>query len=701
MLLIAEIEDLSREIFGNIDSTSKIVFYIVALCSAIIFVRGIQQRCRLWSIGRDTGETINWTASLQRFFGRVLSQKTVRYGKRANKAGLFHALMFFGFVVLFIGTCLVAMEEYGNLFFGENQTNLFHKGTYYAIYEIVLDTFGLAFTFGCGWFLIRMVRKGGGDNVSYRSADWFLVASLLIISLSGFGIEGFRIIREEPSSPWVSFVGNSFACLFKRIGLNAATIDTSHFVLWWGHALLVFVVIAAVPYSRLMHVIAGVINLCLVREKPGKLKPVTIDELEETGKTGVEFITDFSRRQLMTLDACVACGRCTEVCPAFEAGKPLSPKDVVQEIRGHLNLVGPGYLRIAENQDLQPSESQSPKLHGDTISAETLWSCTTCYACHDVCPLDVSPVNIILDMRRFLIGEGELSGPPATALQKVQRSANPWGMPSIQRFEWSEGLDVPTVESNPDFEILYWVGCSASYDKRVQKVAQSVVKILKLANVNFATLGPGEKCTGDFARRMGDEFLFQELAQANIENLSRHRVRKIVTHCPHCLNSLSQDYPQFDGNFEVVHHSQFINTLVETGKLKIPSNIKSSGKLTYHDPCYLARVNGTTKEPRQLIQLATGASSISEMPRNQNHSSCCGAGGGRMWFDDTPDSRTGRSRVQEAIATSADTVAVACPFCLTMISDGVNALGDQARVMDIAELLAEALNDDRREFTED
>jgi Fe-S oxidoreductase len=303
---------------------------------------------------------------------------------------------------------------------------------------------------------------------------------------------------------------------------------------------------------------------------------------------------------------------------------------------------------------------------------------------------------MITDMRRFLVGEGALRGAPATSLQKTQRSGNPWGLPAEDRFDWAEGLKVSTVAENPDFEFLYWVGCAASYDRRIQRVARSVVTLLNAAGVSFAVLGAEERCSGESARRMGDEFLFQELAAANVETLNRHGVKRIVAHCPHCVNSLLQDYPQMDGRYEVIHHSQLLAQLIEEGRLEaMPEDDSTeSGKVTFHDPCYLARAVGVTEAPRQVLGEARCGGKpdqLVELSRNRQQTACCGAGGGRMWFDDTPSERSGAGRVEEIVASGADTVAVACPFCLIMISDGVASSNSDLKVLDISEILADRL----------
>jgi Fe-S oxidoreductase len=334
-------------------------------------------------------------------------------------------------------------------------------------------------------------------------------------------------------------------------------------------------------------------------------------------------------------------------------------------------------------------------IHGSPIAAETLWSCTTCTACADVCPLGISPMRMITDMRRHLIGEGALRGSPAQALQKTERAGNPWGMAASERLAWAKGLDVPVASEHNNFEVLYWVGCAAAYDVRIQNVARSFVRLLQAAKVNFAVLGTEERCTGESARRMGDELLFQQLAGQNVETFTRRKVQRIVAHCPHCVNSLRNDYPQAGGNYQVSHHSELLNDLIQQGRLpRVDANQGNSGITTYHDPCYLARAAGVTEAPRNVLAASADGSansSLVELPRNRRATSCCGAGGGRMWFDDTADKRVGQDRVQEIVETGAANVAVSCPFCLVMLNDGLAAKKSDVRVRDIAEVLADAV----------
>ena len=661
-------EELSREILGNIDQVSRVIFYVLSALSLAAFGYGVGQRFRRWNLRGLLGSVADWQAAGRRVWAHALLQRKVRKGRTG--AGAAHAALFGGFVILFIGTVLVGIEHYGAGLLGREATHpLFHKGVYYAAFELTLDLGGLALLAGCGWFVVRRWR--GNSSMEGGAADWVVVSTLIFLGLSGYVIEGARIVMEDTAMPWFSPVGWVVAAVLPQDPESLAGIRLGHKIVWWAHAVAALGFIAAVPYCRLLHMVAGTINIALRDYRLGAIKPLSMKQVEETGELGLGRVEQLTGGQLLALDACVSCGRCEDACPAHEAGKPLSPRDLIQAVR--VLTENPGGVA----------------LHGDTIGAETLWSCTTCGACVTQCPVEVAPLEFISDLRQHLIGEGGLKGAPAQALQKTQRVGNPWGLPPTERMAWADGLGVPTVSENPDFDVLYWVGCAASYDPRVRKVARSLAQLMQKAGVNFACLGPEERCTGDFARRMGDEFLFQELAANNVATLRRHAVKRIVTHCPHCLNSLRQDYPQFDGTFEVVHHSVMLADLVKTGRLRPVARLE--GAVTYHDPCYLARAQGIVDPPRQLLQQVAPAGEVVEMKRCGEGTACCGAGGGRMWFDDAVQERTGRGRIDEILATKAATVAVSCPFCMTMATDGIAARSADVEVKDLAELLNESV----------
>jgi Fe-S oxidoreductase/nitrate reductase gamma subunit len=681
---------LTREIFGNVSDSAKLWFWALSALSTGVLAWGVARRVRRWRIGKSDTKRLSWRACLVNLWQFVFLQRRVR-GHGA--AGAAHILLFGGFVVLSIGTGLIGIEHGLQKLLGHPPTEpVFHKGTYFAVYEFVMDLAGLGLLAGCGFFLYRRWKRP--PEVGHEWQDWLVLALFVIIGVTGYALEGLRIVREQTPLPGVSFVGVLFARAFESLRMTPAVASDWHIATWWFHAVLALTVIALFPYTRLLHGIAGTVRLAAGIERLGRLSPVSTEEVEQTGEIGVTRVEQFKRWQLIELDACVSCGRCEQQCPAFEAGKPLSPRSVVQDVRQHFEAVA----MLPPIRGAERNGSARRALVGEIILDETLWSCTTCSACVDVCPLGISPLGFITDMRRSLVADGKLRGSPAQTLQKTGRTGNPWGMPAQGRMTWADGLRVPNVQENPDYDVLYWVGCAAAYDRRLQKVARSVVKLMQAAGVNFSVLGNSEGCTGEAARRMGDELLFQQLAGKNIETFERLGVRRgakrIVSHCPHCVNSFRQDYSQLGADLDVTHHTEFLDELIRSSRLKVSANSSvraGATSVTYHDPCYLARVQNVTAAPRALLSKVAGENGIVEMPRHGRQTSCCGAGGGRMWFDDTADKRVGQSRVAEALNTGARTLAVSCPFCLTMTRDGIAARSGNMVVRDIAEILADAL----------
>jgi Fe-S oxidoreductase/nitrate reductase gamma subunit len=672
---------LGREIFGNVSRASQAVFYGLALVALAVLVAGVRRRAKLWRRGRAVGPGPDWRRVGANVYRLVLRQDRVRGRGLASTA---HALLFGGFAILFIGTILIAIEHTLAELLGREPGNpVFHKGVYYAAFEVVLDAAGLAFLSGCAYFLVRRLNPPRALGRDRRVT--VLLGLLLAIGATGYVVEGLRILHARTPLPGFSFVGYLTALPLGAVVRTTGASAAWHAAAWWLHAALCLGLVAVFPWSRLRHAVAGTVRLASGIEPLGVLSPVSLEQVEETGEIGVSAIEQFTRRQLVELDACVSCGRCDEQCPALEAGKPLSPRRVVQDL----------LIRLERGEDAGPDPPPAPSLVGGVIVEETLWSCTTCSACVDVCPLGISPLGFLLEMRRGAVAEGKLRGAPASALQKLGRSGNPWGLPARDRMAWADGLDVPTVAKVPDFEVLYWVGCAASYDRRLQRIARSVVALLRAAGVRFVVLGDRERCTGDAARRIGDELMFQQLAgenQATFESIGVSRgERRIISHCPHCVNSLRQDYAQLGASLKVVHHSEYLAELVRNGRLDVARSVVPAQSVTYHDPCYLARVAGVTEAPRRLIEQAAPGSLV-EMPRHGRQTSCCGAGGGRIWFDDPAGTRIGRQRMAEAEATGAGTLAVSCPFCLVMASDELAARGGSMEVRDIAEILAGSLS---------
>ena len=653
----------TREVFGNIVPWMRVVFYVMIYASLASLAWQVWGRVRLWRRGQPGGFERDWRLWLRRVAVYAVAQKRVH---RKSLGAVLHVLLASGFVVLAIGTTLLAIADQGPV--------NFHRGYYYLIYELTMDIFGVAFCVGC---VLAMWRRAFRRPASLGHAglrDWVLLGLLLALGITGFVVEALRLhYTEVPAiiARW-SIVGHAMQTALLG-GLDTATTRDLHLGFWWLHAILVAAFFVAIPVTRFLHVLTGPLNIAARPERAmGALAPARLEEVEQTGRMGVAGLADFTRQQLLSLDACMECGRCHAACPAWATGKPLSPMHLVVDLRNAMSRGG------------EPATA----LVGQSVTTETIWACTMCQACVEECPVLIGQVDLVSDLRRNLVGEGRFSGPAAQALRHLASRSNPYGRANGERMQWAEGLTVPTVEVNPGYDYLFWVGCAGAFDPRAQRVTRAMVRLLERAGVDFAVLGRHERCTGDTARRLGDEFLFQELARANIQTLDQHKATKIVTACPHCFNTLHQEYSQFGGHYQVQHHSQLLAELLAAGRLRgLPV---AQTTVTLHDPCYLARANGVVDEPRQVLRQA--ASDLREMGRHGRKTFCCGAGGGRMWSEEAPTQRVSRLRADEAAETGAARLATGCPFCLNMMTDaaGARETGKPMEVLDLAELLWEA-----------
>ncbi len=657
----------TREVFANVAPWMQAVFFLLITASLAYSGWVLSCRVRVWRQGGSGEWERNPRVWLERLGREVLAQRRVRAAAPARRSGVvLHLLLFSGFLVLAVGTTLLFIADKGPVHF--------HRGAYFLAYELVMDLFGLALLAGCSLALYRRLVARPA-SLGHQPADLALLALLLAIGITGFVLEGLRLASDgttEGVAQW-SVVGHLVRGAAGELGVSGAVARAAHLGAWWVHVLLITALFALWPHTRLLHAVTGTLHiLARPARAMGSLTTVSLDTVEKTGKFGLSVPADLNAVQRLSLDACMECGRCEDACPAHATGKPLSPKVLVQD------------LKRAVDRSL-------PSLHAPVIRAETLWACTTCQACVAACPVQIGHADLIVGLRRQLVGEGQLSGPPAQALRRLGSQGNPFGRPQRERLAWAEGLSVPTPAEEPDAEVLLWVGCAASFDPRAQKVARATVQLLQHAGVRFAVLGRAERCTGDPARRLGDDFTFQQLAGENALVLAEAvgARRRVVTPCPHCMNTLRHEYGEFGADLEVVHHSQFLAELVAAGRLPA-ANPEPGRTVTLHDPCYLARVNGETEATRRLLA-ATGAQ-LREMPRHGERTFCCGAGGGRMWFDEPPAQRVNRQRAAEAVATGAATLATGCPFCLNMMTDGVAGTpeGEALRVADVAELLLEA-----------
>ena len=681
-------EEVTREIFFNVAQPWSTYIFLAALLGLLTY--GILRHATLWAIGQPADGVLSELPQRLRNTMRLgFAQDKVR---RDRYAGVMHWAILSSIVMLVVVTAQVAIEA---------DTNLsFLHGGYYRFFSFYGDLFGLIGLLGVGMALWRRYF------VDYHRIRWderledhLVIAGLGLVLFSGFLLEGFRIAATElnefsefydPGLARWSFVSWGIAEFVRLFDLSEAHLLNVHTWVWWGHVSFAFSWLALIAFTKLDHLIFAPVNAFLLRtDSPGRLS--TIENIEEREVFGVGQIQDFTWKQLFELDACVRCGRCTEVCPASLAGQPLSPMHLIMDLKAHLADVGPDVQRVGhENGDVR---AVSPvAMVGDVIRDETLWACRTCGACVQECPVMIEHVPTIIDMRRYLVmDEARIPASAQQVLENLETRGHPWRGTTLERTTWMEGLgDVPIFDGSQEY--LYWVGCSGSLVERNLPVTQAVFRLLREAGASFGVLGQEETCNGDPARRLGNEYLYQILAQQLIETFKAKNVQRVITNCPHCFNTFKNEYPQFDGHFEVLHHTEFLSAALKDGSLTATHEV--AGDVTYHDSCYLGRLNDVYDAPREIIEFVPGAN-LTEMRRNKSKGLCCGAGGGNMWLEEIGERRVNHVRTEEAVATGAGSVISNCPFCIQMFEDGVPAIQPEEegriRPFDIAEILERAV----------
>ena len=642
---------------------------LLAVCGGL-FVRRVQFLVSLLRMARPTG--FQRDDDVPR---RVRNEALVVLGQKKLlqrlAPGLMHAFIFWGFTVLLptiVMAMIAAVDRRGTLPW------LGHQGWFALLVDVfvVLVLVGVA----AAVWIRKIVRPRRFEGSHLGEADLILgLIAAIVTTLLLWHATLIALGYNEYGAGW-SPVSNALSNLF---GSGTAT-EALERALVWTHVCLILGFLAYLPHSKHLHILTAAVNVYFARTRGrGRLEPLRFDVPDEEIRFGIGTARDVTWKQALDAMSCTECGRCQDVCPAWQTGKVLSPKLVVMGVRDRLFTDGPVAL-AGDGAELKP-------VIDNGVPEEMIWDCVTCGACVHECPVSIEQIDHILDLRRHrVMVDASFPAEAEPMLRDIERASNPWGKPQGERAAWADGLDVRVLQpGDPAPEVLYWVGCAPSFDERAKVSAQSTAKLLKAAGVDFAILGPRESCTGDPARRMGNEYVFQGFADQNVSTLNEAGVTKVVASCPHCFNTLANEYPDFGGRYEVVHHTELLAGLVREGRLAASGDGR---QITYHDSCYLSRHNDVKLEPRELV---AAVGQPVEMERRMERTFCCGAGGAHMWMEER-GKPINEERVREAAETGAGTLAVACPFCTIMLDDGVRSTGRALRVADVSTLLAESLD---------
>lgn len=662
------VDIVTRPGFWNIPLWAIIAIYILGIAACVVCAIGVKKSVDLWR----AGQPYPMEKERKKRWGFIVSDVIKQRKIRSKPLGSWlHFWISWGFAFLFLGTVTAVLDwDICKLLFGSQ----FLAGKTYYFYKFVLDIAGLACLVGLGMaFYRRFIKEGHQFEKSMRFV--LILGSLALIVITGFIVEALRLAADKPEYAAFSPVGNFLATYFYD-SMSVETLKSQHLWMWIFHGIISLIFVALIPATYFSHLYKSPTSIYWQRTKPrGRLDK--IEDIEEQESFGISKFGQFTWHDRLNFDACVECGRCTSVCPVNRAGGPLDPRAIILSLQKRMKE---GY------------EKTEAPLVGEVVSKESLFACTTCGACVEQCPSKIEIVNVIEGMRRSLgMEEGQFAEGVSKTLQNIQSVGNPWGLDPDSRWDWLKGLDVNFAKEGVHYDILYWVGCSACFDKRNQKIAKAMIKILKNSGLSFAVMQE-EMCNGEFARRVGEEYLFQLQTQTNIENLRKYHFTRILCACPHCFNTIKNDYPEFDqGQFNVISHVQFIAEQMAAGRLKADSEIRE--RVAMHDACYLARYNGVVKAPRFALGSIGGISVVNPKEYGCN-TTCCGAGGGQFWTDNDKSERLNVIRLKAIVNdTGASHVAVECPFCLSMFDSAKsqdNSLSE-INISDVAELISKNL----------
>ncbi len=682
-----------------------LIFTVLFIIANVVFARAVIYRLGLVFEGQkahfneDARGSLNLGFRIKSILENVLMQKK---NMQEPLRGMMHSFIFYGFLTYLLHTTnqMVAgvagywlADPYSFSLLGFSDTiSHAYEGLVQIMSFFVLT--GLAYFAGRRWIF----KAKGLDVHSPASAIVIgMIGTLMITTLLG---EGAKVISETYSIKTGGLregfpIAVAVSHIWSALGVDGKSADIAYKIMWWGHILTVFTFMLYVPTSKHAHLIFAPINYFFATDTPkGALSKLDLES--ETAIWGANQVQNFPFPNLLDGLSCIECGRCQVQCPANRTGKVLNPKAIIGDLK-HALLEKMPEVQAAKKAGKSAEEilALDTNVIGNYTSEEAIWGCTTCFACVQACPVGNNQVTAIVEMRRYLVlAESRFPAELQGAFSNMENNSNPWGVGAHTRADWAEGLGVKTMAEDANVDILYWVGCAGAFDERSKSTARSMVKIMQSAGINFGILGTEEGCSGDSARRGGNEYLYQSLAQTNVDTLNGYNVKKIVTACPHCYNTIKNEYPQFGGNFEVTHHSEFINNLVKEGKVDIKMSKEDLNKtFTYHDPCYLGRYNDNYENPRDVVKEVSGGK-LEEPSDHHTKSLCCGAGGAQMWMEEQNNDRVNIKRTNQLLETGADTIAVGCPFCMTMITDGVKNAEktDSVKVKDIAELVAERIS---------
>ena len=660
--------------------------------SVLFFLKNCYRLLKYLKIGKSEARN-------DRFSARLLNVIKIAFGQqkllREPLAGMMHFAIFWGFIILL----LAIIESMGEGLIPN--FNLSFLGPLYPILLAIQELMGIFVLISVLFALWRryVIRPKRLEVKGHSQFDATLILVLiLLIMLSMFGQNTMQILKSDIPVEG-RFISKQFAYMFT--GLSSDNSKLWFEIFWWLHILIVLGLLNYLPYSKHLHILTSIPNVYLAKlDNRANLKMLNLAD-ETVTKFGASDVEDLTWKQLLDGYTCTECGRCTASCPANITGKPLSPKKIIMDVRARtiekaprivtdqLSFVNGQWLN--KNNEIANDELLSKHLIDNYITEDEIWACTTCMSCVQECPVQIEHIDTIMDMRRYLVlNESRFPKELQVVFQNLERNFTPWAFSHASRADWADGLNLSLMSERKEVDVLYWVGCAGSYDERYKKVARAFSKLMQIAGIDFAILGTEEKCNGDPARRAGNEYLAQMLIMDNITTLSKYKFNKIVTTCPHCYNTIKNEYPQFGGKYKVVHHSDFILELINSGKLK-PAKIQKN-KITYHDSCYLGRYNDIYDAPRKVIKSIPGIKTF-EMKRSGDKGLCCGAGGARMFMEENIGKRVNHERTEEALAFHPDVICTACPFCMTMLTDGVKdkEAGEKVYVRDIAELVLEGI----------